>query len=89
MTMTPLEQIQEKIITLGDMLKQQLPAFPTVLRDIHSHLKKDEEIVTLLSEEEIAIIVSGLSRQTKVTITTAAKKAASNKTLKNVTLADL
>jgi len=87
--MTPLEQIQEKIATLGDMLEQQLPGFPTALRDIHKQLKADEEIVTLLSEEEIAIIVSGLSKQTKVHITEAATKAVRGKALKNITLADL
>jgi len=87
--MTPLEQIQEKIITLGTMLEQELPGFPTSLRDIHKQLKADEEIVTLLSEEEIEVIVSGLSKQTKVHITESATKAVRGKSLKSITLADL
>jgi hypothetical protein len=87
--MTPLEQIQEKILKLGDMLEQQLPGFPLILRDIHKQLKTDEEIVTLLSEAEIGVIVSGLSAQTKVHITETATKSVRTKAIKNITLADL
>lgn len=87
--MTPLEQIQEKIITLGNMLEEDNPGFPTWLRDIHKQLKADEEIVTLLSEEEINTVVSGLSKQVKVVITESAVKAAKGKSIKSMTVDDL
>lgn len=87
--MTPIEQIQENILNLQGMLEQQLPEFPVLLRDIHRQLKKDESLVTLLSEDEIASIVSGLSKQTSIVITTAATKKAKGKSIKSMTLADL
>ncbi len=87
--MTPIEQIQENILKLESMLQAQLPEFPKLLRDIHCQLKKDDALVTLLSEEEIAIIVSGLSKQTSVVITTAAAKKAKGKSVKSMTVDDL
>lgn len=36
------------------------PTFKTTLRDVHRHLGKDPELVTLMTEEEVAMIVKGL-----------------------------
>lgn len=83
------DQVKEKIAHLEELLTSQIPSYPTALRDIHALLKKDEEIVTLLTEEEIAVIVTGLKKQTNTVINTAAKKAAAGKSLKSMTLADL
>lgn len=62
---------------------------PVLLRDIHTILRKDPEIVTILSEEEIGTIISGLKEVAKVDITTSAVKKAGTKTLKSLTLDDL
>lgn len=62
--MTPHEQVQEKILALDAAMKAANPEMPTLLRDIHTQLRNDPDVVTLLSEEEIAIIVQGLDKQT-------------------------
>jgi hypothetical protein len=50
---------------------------PTLLREIHTALRKQPENVVILSEEEIGIIVTGLEVQTNTflaqTITKSAK----------------
>lgn len=66
---------------LEQALTEKLPEFRTILRDIHSKLRQDPEVVTALSEDEIAVIVSGLVHHANVEIVApkaikAAKKAA-------------
>lgn len=45
---------------LEESLNLKLPSMPTILRDIHLHLQKDVDCVTLLSDEQIGTIVRGL-----------------------------
>ena len=80
--------LQQKLLELDQALEQVLPTMKTVLRDIHTNLKQDPEQVTLLSEEQVCLIVSGLKRQTATEI---AVKAVKKKpvSLKNITLGDL
>jgi hypothetical protein len=81
------ESIAMKIAELDSLIKSAHPRMPMLLRDIHTILKNDPDNVTLLSESDIGIIVSGLKLQTKTVITAA---ALSKKTsLKKTTLADL
>lgn len=88
--MTPIDQLREKVLTLQNALLTQHPSMPSLLRDIHNNLKQDEEIVTLLSEEEIGVIVNGLMKQTQTVILSAAlKKGSGGKSLKKVTVDDL
>lgn len=88
--MTPIEQLKEKVLSLQNALLTAHPSMPVLLRDIHNNLKADEEIVTLLSEEDIGIIVSGLQKQTQTVIIAATmKKGNGSKSLKKVTLDDL
>jgi hypothetical protein len=86
--MTPYEQIQEKIAAVEAALTDTIPGWENHLREIHRILKKDEELVTQLKEEEIAVIVQGLSKRTGIEIQT---KAASKprKALKQTTVDDL
>lgn len=84
--LTP-EAIKMKIAELQESILQAHPRMPMLLRDIHSVLKSDPDNVTLLSEEDIGIIVSVLKLQTKTEIT--AKTLAKKTTLKNTQLADL
>lgn len=63
-----------KLAELEEALLSAHPNMPSLLATIHGQLKKDPEQVTLLSEEEIGIIVRGLSRHTSVAIMPAAKE---------------
>lgn len=68
--MTPHETISLKITELSSSILSSHPSMPSLLRDIHHNLKQDPELVTLLSPQEVASIISGLSRQTQTTIST-------------------
>lgn len=65
---------------LTSALEAQVPGFATILKKIHSHLQKDPNVVTLLSDEEIGTIVAGLEKHTNVAIVApTAVKAAKKK----------
>jgi valyl-tRNA synthetase len=81
-------QIKEKVLALDNALKTVHPQMPTLLREIWQSIKANPEQATLLEESEIAVIVSGLKKQTATEIATAALKTRS-KAVKNLTLADL
>ena len=83
------EQLSEKIQSLQSALLENNPRMPVLLRDIHKLLKEDPEVVTLPDEDEIAIIISGLKRQTMTEIATTAAKSSPRKAIKNIGLADL
>ena len=85
--MTPAEQLKEKVTALQEALLAAHPTMPVLLRDIHQQLKADEEIVTVLSDEEIGIIVNGLQKQTQTVIINSIVKKGAGK--KKITLADL
>ena len=85
-TLTP-DAIRMKIAELQEVILAAHPRLPFLLRDIRNVLKADPDNVTLLSEEDIGIIVSGLKLQTKTEIV--AKTLSKKTTLKNTTLADL
>lgn len=85
-TTTP-EAIKMKIAELSELILSAHPRMPMLLREIHTILKSDPDNVTLLSEEDIGIIVSGLKKQTATVITAG---VLSKKTkLKDTQLADL
>lgn len=86
-TQTIDTDLQMKISSLQEAILSTHPRLPILLKEIHTILKNDPAVVTLLSEEEISAIVNGLKQQTKTEITqTAIKKKTS---LKGVSLADL
>jgi hypothetical protein len=90
MPTTSPEEIKIKIAELQAAILQSHPTIPTLLQAIHKVLKSDPENVTLMSEEDIGILVSGLKKQTMTEITTAVLKSkAGTKGLKNTSLADL
>lgn len=84
------QQMQFKIQQLQQMLLTSHPQMPVLLREIHTQLLKDEELVYLLKEEEISVIVNGLEKQSQVKIVAelASGKAgtAKKKSLSNITL---
>ena len=83
------EQIQAKLQEIDEILISQAPGLPTLLRTIHTQLKKDQELVTLLSEEECSILVRGLKEHTKIELACTAMKSKPRKALKNMTVDDL
>lgn len=84
-------EIKTKLDALQEALLSSNPEMPVLLRDIHRTLKAQPDQVTLMTEEEIHIVIQGLEKQTNshiaasVTKPSAAKKAS----LKNVTTEDL
>lgn len=71
---TQAYEIKEKLAELEAALLEGTPNMPSLLRIIHSTLKKDSDLVTLLSEEECSILVQGLKKQTSTEIATSALK---------------
>ena len=86
--MNKADQISEQIASLQQALVTSNPGMPTMLRTIHQALLHDKDIVTVLTDEEIGVVVSGLMKQTNTVIATAATKK-STKSLRNVSLDDL
>lgn len=77
-------ELIEKVTALQAALLSAHPTLPVLLRNIHTQLRADPEITTLLSEDEIGIIVNGLKRQTQVElVTTTAKPKSDNAKLKS------
>jgi hypothetical protein len=81
--------VKEQIATLQARILEAHPTLPLVLREIHKTLQADPEVVTLLTEEEIGIIVNGLSKQTQTTIATSLATKRTGKTIKSIGVADL
>lgn len=82
-------EVLEKLVSLEEALKANTPNIATLLRDIHAKLKADPDVVTILSEEQVAVIVKGLQKQTSTTIAATALKKAKNKSTKSITVDDL
>ena len=80
--------VKEAIADLETKLLSQHPEMPILLRKIHQQLKADPEVVTLLTEDEIGVIVNGLSKQTNTVIATSIAKGKS-KSIKSIGLSDL
>lgn len=81
--------VQEQIENLKAALLAAHPTMPILLREIHKTLKADPEVVTLLTEEEIGVIVNGLSSQTQTTIATSLASGKKGKSIKSIGVADL
>lgn len=83
--------IKTKLDELESALLSNHPGMPTLLRDIHKTLKAQPDIVTLMSESELAILVRGLDKQTNAHLvaTTMKPTKAKKESLKNVTSDDL
>lgn len=58
-------EFQEKLASLQQAILSRHPTMPTLLQEIHRTLKQYPENVTLMNEDEIAIVVSGLMQQTQ------------------------
>lgn len=83
------QKLLEKIGELDSMLKEEHPGYASLLRDIHSTLTKQPDNVTLLSDEQIGVIVSAAVRQAGVQISAKATPASKKKGLAKISVADL
>lgn len=73
------------LLELEDKLNNRVDNFPYLLRDIHQHLRRDPEIVTVLSDEEIGLIVRGIKTMTGTVLgTTAAAKKTGGRAKKSM-----
>lgn len=83
------EQVQANIAEMEQILNDKTPGLPNLLRTIHTQLKKDPEVVTILTDDEAATIIRGLKEHTGQEIAAAAMKSKPKKSLKNTTVDDL
>lgn len=72
-------ELREKVLSLEQALLERHPRMPVLLREIHTVLRAQPENVTLFSEDEIAILVSGLKIQTGVEFAASATKGSGAK----------
>lgn len=76
---TPLDAsstLTGKIDELQEQLEKKLPGYKDVLRSIHSIIKNDPDLLHILTDEQIGVIVAGLSQHKGVVIVKAeARKA--------------
>ena len=77
-------ELKEKVASLEAALLSRHPTMPTLLKQVHSTLLQYPEQVTILSPEERATIIKGLSHHTGVKFAEAAtKKPSASKLLKD------
>lgn len=85
--------IRMQLAELEAALNDKQPGFKTILRDIHTKLRQDPAIVTLLSDEEIGQILAGLKQHAQVEIIAPKEKKTASKEQKarvaNMTADDL
>lgn len=84
-TISPVE-IKQQIASLQEQILAAHPSMPVLLQEIDKILKADSDNITLLDEEDIGILVSGLKMQTKTEITAAIIKSPKKSGLKNISL---
>jgi hypothetical protein len=87
--MNQADQIREQVLQLRTALDTANPGMATMLRTIHSNLRQDPAIITLLTPEECGTIVAGLMKQTNTIIAASVTKKSATKSLKNTSLDDL
>lgn len=83
------QQLKTQITELQEKLHKALPDYKELLQVIHTNLRKDEDLVHLLSPEDIGVIVAGLSKHKNIVIATATAKGSGGKKSKSITVDDL
>ena len=72
--MQQIDQVREKLLFMESSLESENPDISGMLRFIHTALRKDPENVTLLSDEEKALVIRGLKYQTRTELAVAVTK---------------
>lgn len=83
-TSTESYLLKEKVAELSAAILAKHPTMPGLLREIHTTLSKYPEQVTLMGEEEIAVVVNGLKVQTGVEFAAAAASSKSTAAATNL-----
>lgn len=83
------QQIKDAVLQLQDLLLRCHPQMPTLLQQIHTAIRQDEDLAHLLTPEERGIIVRGLKTHKNIVIATATVKSKGGKSMKNITVEDL
>lgn len=81
---TPIPQgfeLKERVSALSDAILAKHPMMPKLLQEIHKTLRAQPENVTLLSEEDIQVIVSGLKVQTQTEFASSVTKPSAAKSV--------
>ena len=89
MSLTPHQSISLKIAELDAALKSAHPSMPVLLQYILRNLQNDPETTTLLTAEEVATFVRGLSKQVDVVISTSMLSGGKGKSLKKIGVDDV
>ena len=74
--------LHEAIANLSNLILTAHPTLPVLLRTIHKQLREDPELVTILSEDEVGIIVNGLKKVTNTEIAASTVKSSTTAKLK-------
>jgi hypothetical protein len=69
------DELVEKVSALQSAILSKHPTLPSLLQEIHRTLRTYPECVTLLPEDKIQIIVSGLEAQTSTYLVTSTIKS--------------
>lgn len=86
---TQAETLILKLDELQAAIAANTPDMPSLLQMIHRNLMQDPEQVTLLTSEQVAVIVNGLKKQTQTEIVTAVVSGGKGKALKNISIDDI
>lgn len=81
--------ISSRIAELQQSLQSSSPGYENYLNIIGAALKKDEDCVHLLSEEQVGIICAGLAKKTNIVINEEVIKKARSKPASKLSLDDL
>lgn len=72
--LTSNQQIHDKIVELQEAIEQKVPSYKSILQTIHAQLKADPDLTHLLSDEEVGVIIAGLSQHKGIVINAATAK---------------
>jgi hypothetical protein len=73
------EVLFSKLLTLQEELEKALPNYKESLREIHNLLRSDPDMVHILSEEQVGLVVAGLSKHKGVVLVEATSKGGKGK----------
>lgn len=84
-----LEELENRILELQNSLQKNLPNYDSQLFTIHQALKRDPDMAQMLSEEQIGIIVAGLTRKSGIVIASTSVKSSAGGARKKFTMEDI
>lgn len=81
--------VLSRLSTLQEELEKNIPSYKDSLRTIHNILRQDEDLVHVLSEEQIGVIIAALSKHKGVVIATSSIKGVGKNAKKPIVAEDL